>query len=361
MNTSRVLITGVAVTALVAGCAAAARLGALRPPAIASASALARANAVPSAHSVRTPARQLGIDVDFYTYPTLDVARGAKADVAYVKKLHGNAMSVSFPFFMNGPHVPPVHRSAATPSPAEVGVLASYAEHAGLYFSFRPLLDEKSLDFKGGRTHWTPSNPAKWFASYEKFLRPYAQMAQRDHVPEIITGVEFDHFNNSRYWPKLDAYLRTVYHGTLAYSNNWEIPIASRVNRAGVVQLIDAYKPMRLSASASVATLTRSWDAYLGSDARGIVLSELGIAAQEGSYRKPFDFVWNGKPLAPAIQVRWITAACNAVASRPDDGLYLWSIGMAQQFNVPPGPSDPASFVDGPGAKAIASCFKRLG
>jgi hypothetical protein len=341
-----------------AGCAATSHLGALQS---ASAADLAQAGPPPAPHKVARPSRQLGIDVDFYDYQGLSVAAAARADVAYVKKLHGNAMSVSFPFFMDGARADSVHATAATPSPAQLAIVADYAEHAGLYFSIRPLLDESSLDYPGGRTKWTPTDQAKWFASYERFLRPYAVMASQQDIPELITGVEFDQFNNSPYWARLDAYLRTYYRGSLAYSDNWEIPIPSRVNSSGVLQLVDAYKPMQVADDATVATLTRAWEAYLGSDARGIVLSELGIAAQDGAYGKPFDFAPDHKPLVPEIQSRWFTAACDAVAARPDAGLYFWSITIGQQFNVPPGPADPASFVDGPGAGAISACFKRMG
>jgi hypothetical protein len=355
MSALRPVSVAVAAAAIVAGCAAASHAGALQPP---SPTALARADRTPAPRNVRMPGRQLGIDVDFYNYPGLNVAQGAKADVAYIKQLHGNAISISFPFFMNGPRASSVHGTAATPSPAELATVAQYAEHAGLYVSIRPLLDEKSLNYPGGRTHWTPRNQARWFASYENFLRPYAQMAQRAKIPEMFTGVEFNMFPNSRYWSKLAAYLRRYYHGTLAYATVPKLP--TRRTESGVVQMLDAYKPMPLPDSASIAALTRSWDIYLGSGLHGIVISELGISAQHGAYAIPYATQWFGKPLVPVIQVRWFTAACNA-AVRYHDGMYFWSIGIAQQFNVPPGQSDPASFVDSPGARAIGACFKRLG
>jgi hypothetical protein len=107
--------------------------------------------------------------------------------------------------------------------------------------------------------------------------------------------------------------------------------------------------------------LTVAWDHYLGTRPHGIVLSEVGIAAQSGAYYAPYNVIWNGKPLKPTIQVHWFDAACNAVVNEHETGIYFWSLGLGQQLNVPPGPADPASWVDGPGQNAISACFKRLG
>ena len=52
----------------------------------------------------RTPKIQLGIDVDAYTYKGENMAASARAVVKYVRSLHANAISITFPFFMNGPH-----------------------------------------------------------------------------------------------------------------------------------------------------------------------------------------------------------------------------------------------------------------
>jgi hypothetical protein len=307
------------------------------------------------------PDPQLGIDLDYYLdSPARSVPAIAAADVAYVRSLHANALSVSFPFFMHGPDATTVYGSARTPTPAELAVLVSDAEKAGLYVSIRPLLDEKSLHYPGGRTKWTPVDMAAWFASYEAFLQPYAQMAEREHVPEMFTGVEFNEFLHSAYWGRLDAYLRRYYHGTLAYSDsrNWELPSAW-TDSHGVIQEVDAYKPIRLPPNASIATLTRKWDGYLGHGLHHITISELGISAQDGAYYQPYSVQWFRGTLDPEIQVRWFTAACNA-AARYGDGLYFWSINFANQFAVPPGPAYPAAFIDSPGAQAIAACFQRL-
>jgi hypothetical protein len=355
---ARPLISALLVAGTMAGCAAASHLGAVQPP---RPSPAARTVSVRTAGWARAPKRQLGLDVDFYSWKGLNTGQSAAADVAYIKKLHGNSMAVSFPFFMHGWYANGVYGNAQTPSPAQLAIVAKAARNAGLYFSLRPLLDESSLHHAGGRVHWSPAHPGAWFASYEKFLKPYAQMAQKERIPELIIGVEFDKINNSPYWGKLAAYLRKYYKGTLAYSNNWDIAIRSRVSKDGIVQTLDAYPPMKLPASASVGRVTSSWGAYLRTKARGVVLTEIGIAAQDGAYGKPYRLKWTGEPLDPKIQTRWFTAACDAMVNEKDGGIYFWSITFNQAFSSPPTTSDPTSFVDGPGASAIAACFKRSG
>ncbi len=362
MRCSRQLISTLLAVGTLAGCAAASNATtAPRPdPAAGTAIAAARAGSTGPPTWTRAPTLQLGLDIDFYTWPTINLASLAAADVAYVQSLHGNALSVSFPFFMHGWYANGVYGNSATPSPAELAVIATAAKQAGLYVSIRPILDESSLDHKGGRMHWAPTHPAEWFASYEQFLKPYAQLAEQEQIPEFITGAEFDRINNSPYWGKLDAYLRKYYKGTLAYSNNWDIPIKSRVNSAGVVQSLDAYPPMQLKPGASVSEITASWDSYLKSKARGVVLTEVGIASQDGAYTRPYKLSWAKEPLDPKIQSRWFTAACDAMAHEHDDGIYFWAIDIDQPFSTPPTTSNPTAFVDGSGASAIAACFTRL-
>ena len=150
---------------LIAGCTAAAHLKAFRP------------TTIPSLASARG-GMQRGIDVDAYTYKGQDVPAAAAAVVQYALSLRANAISITFPFFMNGPHALGVTARASTPTPHQMAVIARIAEAQDLYVAFRPLLDEASIDYQfRGNMH--PRNPARWFASYRHFLLPYAKAAQR--------------------------------------------------------------------------------------------------------------------------------------------------------------------------------------
>lgn len=346
------LLIGVAL----GGCGSAARFAGLMPPA---GPAAVEDSAPLTFRTVPEPAVQLGVDIDYYTYTGENVLADATSTIGYIKRLGANAVSVSFPVFETHPRSSAVHGTDATPSPHDLAILASVAEKAGLYVSIRPLMDNGSLGNRS-RTDWQPADKAEWFASYQRFLLPYATMAQRSRIPEIFNGAEFTVFQDSPRWRSLDAALRRVYTGTLAYTDNWGKPIAAVSGGRGVAETVDAYPIMALPASASVATLTAHWRAYDETLPRGIVLTEVGIAAADGAYRMPYNFNWPGAPLRPSIQTHWFTAICDAAASAHLGGVYFWNVGLGQPLNVPPGPSDPASWVDSPGARAISGCFSRL-
>jgi hypothetical protein len=313
----------------------------------------------PVVHQSRRPKVQLGIDVDYYSNPGVNVPATDKALVSYIKSLHANSVSISFPFYVSGPRASSVSATAATPTPTALGELAGTAEHAGLYVSIRPLLDQGNLH--ESRLAFKPANAGAWFASYEKFLRPYAVMAQHEHVQAFIEGAELNSLGGSPYWTKLDAYLRTVYHGTLAYSNNFSPRVIKKLtDKEKVLQLLDDYHPVKAGASASVATLSKGWDSFLATEPRGVTIAEAGIAAEDNAYARPYALNGQGA-FNPLIQVRWFSAACDAVTKEHLGGLYFWSVVFGAALNVPPGPSNPTAFAAGPGAREISACFKKLG
>lgn len=307
---------------------------------------------------MRTPQLQLGIDLDFYAWPGMDEASISRADIAYIKHLHANSVSINFPFFTNGPRASTVHATSATPSPSQLAALAARARAAGLYVTLRPLLDENSIGMF--RMSWKPADPAAWFTSYQRFLLPYARMAQAACIPGLFTGVEFTQFSRSARWGRLDTALRRVYKGTLLYSSNWwnEKLGATTVN--GVQQTLDAYRPLPVRANAPKARVVAAWKAYAATLPAHVVLSEVGIAAQPRAYTAPYRWSWPGEPLRPAIQVRWFTGACRAVAADHLGGIYFWSLNVGQPLTKQPTAADPSAFVAGPAARSIAACYQRL-
>ncbi len=317
-----VLVAVVALGLLMAGCTAASRMKGLQPRLVPTSSGIA----IP-----RTPARpamQLGVDIDAYTYPGQDIAAAARADIAYVRSLHANAVSVSFPFFMTGPGASSVYASPRTPTPGQIATIAQTAVRAGLYVSIRPLLDEGNLG--RSRPRWAPRNPRRWFASYQKFLLPYAAIAQQAGVPELIVGAEFSKFAGSRRWNSLDAALRRVFRGTLTFSNNgWDYPRTFTGNGGrGVRQAVDAYPPLP-------APFAAGWTAYDRALPARIVETEVGIAAAPGAFRSPWRQRWPGAPVDQSVQVRWFSAACRAAARTHLAGIYFWSIGLTSTGHRP--------------------------
>lgn len=334
------LAGGAALAVLVAGCSAAVHLKALQPP------AAPASRPLPS-----TAPMQLGVDIDAYTYPGQDVGAAAEQDIAYVESLHANAVSISFPFFMSGRQADSVHASASTPTPAQLAVVIEDAQEAGLFVSIRPLLDETNLGI--ARTQFRPTDLRHWFASYLKFLVPYAAMAQRTGVSEMFVGAELSMFSKSPFWITLDARLRRDYYGALGFANNWGRPHITRSGGSDVRESVDAYKPISGSLSAG-------WTAFDRGLPPGTVETEVGIAAVPGAYRLPYHYKWHVTQLDPSVQARWFTAACRAAAAAHLGGIYFWSIGLGVQATGPT-LSDQLAWAGGPGAQAISACFAALG
>jgi hypothetical protein len=329
---------------LTAGCAAASHLTALQPSIPLSPSAAAAA----TRHTM-----QLGIDVDAYTYKGENIPAAATAVVNYALSLHANAISITFPFFMRGPHSPSVSRRAATPTPRELVAITRKAEAKGLYVAYRPLLDEASIDY-GFRGNLRLSHPAEWFASYRRFLLPYAKAAQRSDAQEFVVGTELSSLYTSPRWYPLDTAVRRVFHGRLAFDSNWYgVSSLKGAGGKGLTEGVDAYP-------AIPTHIAEGWKLYDHRLPRGTVEMEVGIAAVRGAFAAPYKHNWPGKPIDGKVQAQWFTAACHAAAAEHLGGIYFWSVTLGTSFPGP-SPGSPLSWGDAsPGARTISACFASL-
>ena len=357
-------VLGAAVLAvLTTGCTAAAHMVTLEPPEVPSSAHSSLPSAPPRLPSVpvRLPAFQRGVDIDAYTYPGQDIAAAAAADVAYIKSLHANSVSISFPFFMTGPSSSAVYAKNTTPSPAQLAVLVNNAEGAGLYVSIRPLLDESILG--RARAHWSPDDTAAWFSSYQRFLLPYVAMAQREKVPEFIVGTELSMFEDSSHWNALDKVFRRTFHGALGCSNNWGsqalagdgsgAAFAGNCGR-GVRESIDAYAPQN-------GNLLAGWEAFDSELPRGTVETEVGIGAIAGAYIRPYQHEWTAATsLDTSVQAHWFTTACRAAVKEHLGGIYSWPLAFSNHPATGPTLTDQGQWAGGAGGHAIAQCFETL-
>ena len=339
----KILLVAMAVMVVVVGCMAAAHLRALQPQQPPTSPPLI----IPETVAIRQPAFQRGIDVDAYTYAHHNFSAAAAAVVAYATSLNANSLSISIPIFMSGRYSSRVFATSRTPTPTELGLLVTDAERAGLYVSLRPLLSETNIG--PSRVTWRPAHPAAWFASYRRFLIPYARMAQANKVGEFIVAAEFSKFGNSRRWNGLDRALAKVFHGKLAYSNNDKTGLSRLSGGRLAVKTIDAYHPIH-------PPFLHGWktfDRRLPTDA---VLTEVSIAAIDGAWRRPWVHRSLGARINPKVQARWFTAACKAAIATGLDGIYFWAVPLSTRFPSPT-PETPGAWAHSAGAAAIARCF----
>jgi hypothetical protein len=339
----RPVVVLTALAGLIGGCAAASHIPQLQPP------------SVPASAPARLPqpgaggAFQRGIDIDWYAWRGQPVTADAQHTMAYIAgDLHANAVSVSFPFFMDGTAPGSVHATSATPTPAELAAVVQIAQAYGLRVELRPLLDEPSLETS--RVDWVPSNLTTFFRAYLRFLTPYAEMAQREHVSEFIAGTELTGFRHAAGWRHLDTVLAHVYHGQLACADNWGSVSAGSCGTA--VQAVDAYAPQH-------GNLRAAWERWDRAQPHGIVLTEVGIAAEPLATTRPYRTHWNASGADPGLQSRWFTAACQAAAREHLGGIYFWSLGLSGAPPPAPTAADQTA-IGGPAARAIAACFAQV-
>jgi hypothetical protein len=344
----RLLLIAAAVAVGVGGCTLISRMPALQPPAAPKPSP-AHAG-VPAVSAPVVPVFQRGIDIDAYTYPGQNVAAAARADVAYIKGLHANAVSISFPFFVTFAHSSAVFTTSATPTPTQLAVIVRTAARAGLFVSVRPLLSEKG--YPRCRCTWAPAHLRSWFASYRRFILPYAAAAQKAGAAEFIVGAELTRFAASPQWATLDRAVRARFHGQLGCSDNWgKLSYAGDCGH-GVSEAVDAYPPIR-------GNLGAGWEVFDFPLPHGTVETEVGIDGVAGAFRQPYRHHWPRGVLDEQVQARWFTAACHAATVSHLGGIYFWPVGLS----TTPGAAPTSAFQGawgGAGARAISQCFAQI-
>lgn len=292
---------------------------------------------------------------------TSTVRNKARRILDYVVSLGGDAVSLSFPFATDSATGNRVHSLAETPSPERVATVVKAARRRNLTVTLRPLLDEENLSTWRGDIH--PSDPASWFRSYRDWLTPYLKLAQRTGVDRVVLAVELNSLEDSPQWKTVLDDARSRYDGTLTVSRNWDAfddgPLPFAADETG----LDAYFRTTLDDSASQQKVHEAWESFFGNVDRSVkyhqlVLSEVGISAQDGAYREPYRFSDADVPENTLVQRRWFTAACRFAKEHGVAGIYYWKLSFHANPDDPSDTnSDRGTFLGRPAADTIRSCF----
>jgi hypothetical protein len=285
---------------------------------------------------------ELGVDV-YWQDNQVDTAETirfkARRLVDAVISMEANSISVSIPFYVESDAANGVFTDWRTPSPDRLEILVDEAHHSGLRVTIRPLLDGYNLqDWRGALV---PTDRDTWFASYWAFLSPYAIMAQRTGVESFGLGTELNGMQREPHWADLVEAARAEYKGQIIYSANWDVyPEAAGAMPVDAVT-VDAYPLLGLTDQPTEDMLTAGWSKWFNeiTDGRpaGLILSEVGGAAEDGLYWNPARTETPGAALNEEIQRRWFAAACRAARDQHVGGLYWWKL----DFAVDPTLADP--------------------
>jgi hypothetical protein len=308
---------------------------------------------------------QWGVQVDWADHPGDTISHAwteSQSIVDYIVGLKANSICISFPVYVAGPNASMVSAGAATPSPARIGVLIQEARSAHLRVTVRPGLDESPGSPVGAQGVIAPADRGAWFASYQRLLVPYAQVAQQDGAASFVLGADLTSMEGDSHWESLATVLGRDFRGDISYDAAGSDYVSRHVNMPVYHLGVDAYFAVDAPDSASVSGLAASWNSWLDQKSAGplprVILSEVGIAAQDGAYHAPGSSKADDST-NPLVQARWYQAACTVVHDRDMAGLYVWSLDFNSNPNQSASPSaSPFSFAGRPQSEsALRACF----
>ncbi|MEU6894941.1 hypothetical protein ABZ934_24710 [Streptomyces sp. NPDC046557] len=258
------------------------------------------------------------------------IEKKAREQADYLVGLNANSVAVSFPFYTEGRTSTKLAAGRNTPTPEHLDTVLRVFHEAGLRTTVRPILDEAALNPpEGWRGNIKPTDKDAWFTSYEAFLAPYLESAQRQQAATFVIGTELNSMEGQPAWNALIAAAERRFKGEVSYDANWDNYVGGRidvpVNRLGV----DAYFPVKVADDAPVEQLVAGWNTWLDKKTKDalprVVLAEAGISAMDGAYHAPGDF-YARHQVNPKVQANWYKAVCQVVQRRRMAGVYWWSI-----------------------------------
>jgi len=176
------------------------------------------------------------------------------------------------------------------------------ARARGLEVFLFPILrleDESGGNWRG---NLQPADVDAFYASYEAYILAFAELAERLRVPLLSVGSELASMDvDAARWRNIIAAVRSVYHGALTYSANWDhyedVAFFDALDYAGVTGYFELSEKSRaLEEDPAIEVLVHSWREYhrrlmrwqhrIG---KPILITEVGYLSQRGAAARP----WN--------------------------------------------------------------------
>ena len=252
-----------------------------------------------------------------------------------------------------------------SPTRATIARMLGQVRAAGMHAALMPVVRLSRRAEGDWRGVITPADgPAAWFAAYQGFVLPLADLAQQAGAQRFVVGSELGSMEPFEMrWRDLIRDVRLRYRGRLLYSANWDrasaVPFWDALDEVGQT----AYFPLqnRAQDAPSSALLQRAWReprqtiaALSARVGKHIVITEVGYPSQAGAADRPWDETASSGPDLP-LQARLYQAFCDAFAQTPEvSGFYVWNwFGFG-------GPRDAGFTPRGkPASHALSECFAR--
>ena len=225
-----------------------------------------------------------------------------------LKAANANAVSFVIPLAQTSVATTDIGPTGDTPTDASLVHAIQLAHSLGMMVTLKPHVDPRDGQW---RANINPTDRTAWFANYNTYLMHYAELAQANHVEQIVIGTELmdmssedDNPTNTANWETLIANVRAVYSGSLVYAANWgtgwadekdQIGFWDKLDYAGV----DAYYPLGSDPNDdSVPSLESYWDTWNQTDIfafaarvqKPILFTEIGYMSTTGAHINPGDY-----------------------------------------------------------------------
>ncbi len=185
-----------------------------------------------------------------------------------------------------------------TPSDATLRRSIRQAHALGMSVLVMPILLLKRSAVGEWRGKLSPSEPDRFWQSYERFITHYAQLSESEGVALLSVGSELSALEQERgYWKRLIKRVREAYSGSLIYSANWDhfdrVSFWSELDYVG----ISAYFELSTDRNASAKSLERAWSKlrwmildWLSDIGKPLVFTELGYPSLDGGAVYPWNY-----------------------------------------------------------------------
>ena len=224
-------------------------------------------------------------------------------------------------------------REGTTVPDAELEWVITEARKRGLRLFLMPYIYVEIRERGKWRGTIDPKDSGAWWASYERFILHYAQMAQRHDAVLFSVGSELLSMETKdARWRALIAKVREVYTGQLTYSSNWDhFEVPTFWDAVDVVGMT-AYQELSKRPDPSWWQLTEGWESFrkrprifLLQKQRRFVFTEIGYPSHAWAASRPWDYSGKGESDV-ALQARCFRAMMDVWH---DDqrlaGVYIWN------------------------------------
>lgn len=222
---------------------------------------------------------------------------------------------------------------------SDVARAVRMAHARGFRVMLVPHLWVESGDWRGYIDPKSDDGWANWGASYQRFVRTWAEVAEATHAEMFSVGVELRTWVTTARAPsfaRVVSDVRRVYHGLLTYSANWddveETVILGDIDVVG----INAFYPLADVPGASATTLLQGGrgvrdkvHALAERWGKPVLFTEAGYTTRSDPAVRPWEWPerMSGVPVDEAAQAAAYRALVAPMIDEPDfAGLFVWRV-----------------------------------